>query len=153
MVCTTSSLYYLLQVCLRLECIQNSARVPQCWIKIITSTKIISFRKIFSAERQYFGVVHYLMSASMDTNFWSFSKVSIIYNVYVQNIREIRGPVKQTNFIYKKIFVPIMSGQAGSPQIYLANQRSTNNEYINYTQSNSLIDNVPLSAHINNYLI
>ena len=40
-----------------------------------------------------------------------------------------------------------------TPQIYLANQRSTNNEYINYTQSNSLIDNVPLLAHINNYLI
>ena len=98
-------------------------------IKIITSTKIISFRKIFSAERQYFGVVHNLMSASMDTNFWIFSKVSIIYNVHVQNIREIRGPRKQTNFIYKKIFVLIMSGQAGSPQIYLANQRSTNKEW------------------------
>ena len=89
----------------------------------------------------------------MDTNFWSFSKVSIIYNVYVQNIREISGPGKQTNFIYKKIFVPIISGQAGSPQIYLANQRSTNNEYNHYTQSNSWIDNVLLLAHVNNYLI
>ena len=47
----------------------------------------------------------------------------------------------------------IISGQAGSPQIYLANQRSTNNEYNHYTQSNLLIDNVPLSTHINNYLI
>ena len=35
----------------------------------------------------------------------------------------------------------------------MANKRSTNNEYNHYTQSNILIDNVPLSAHINNYLI
>ena len=35
----------------------------------------------------------------------------------------------------------------------MANQRSTNNEYNHYTQSKLLINNVPLSAHTNNYLI
>ena len=49
--------------------------------------------------------------------------------------------------------MPIISGQAGSLQIYLANQWSTNNEYNHFTQSNLLIDNVPLSEHVNNNLI
>ena len=36
---------------------------------------------------------------------------------------------------------------------HLAYQQSTNNEYNHYTESNLLINNVPLSAHTNNYLI
>ena len=35
----------------------------------------------------------------------------------------------------------------------LANQQSTNNEYNHFTQSTLLINNVPLSAYTNNYLI
>ena len=42
--------------------------------------------------------------------------------VYLRNNREIRMSGQQTNFINKKIIVPIISRQAGSPQIYLANQ-------------------------------
>ena len=38
-------------------------------------------------------------------------------------------------------------------RLFLANQQSTNNEYEHYTQSNLSTDNVPLSAHTNNYLI
>ena len=54
---------------------------------------------------------------------------------------------------HEKIFVPLISGQAGLPQIYLANQRSTNHEYNHYTQSNLLVYYVPLLSHINNCLI
>ena len=38
-------------------------------------------------------------------------------------------------------------------RFFLANQQTINNEYSHYTQSNLSTDNVPLSAHKNNYLI
>ena len=38
-------------------------------------------------------------------------------------------------------------------RLFLANQQSKNNEYNRYTQSNLSTDNVPWSAHTNNYLV
>ena len=56
--------------------------------------------------------------------------------------REIRGSGERTSFIHKKYVC----------RLFLANQQSTNDEYNHYTHNLST-DNVPLSAHTNNYLI
>ena len=57
--------------------------------------------------------------------------------------KEIRLSGERTSFIHKKYVC----------RLFLANQQSTNDEYHHYTQSNLSTDNVPISAHENNYLI
>ena len=68
-------------------------------------------------------------------------------------IGKIRGSGWQTSFINKKYLCRLFLGrEAHRKYIWLTSgpQIMNNNHY---TQSNLLIDNVPLSAHINNYSI
>ena len=68
------------------------------------------------------------------------------------SIREICRSGWQTSFIQKKYLCRLFLGWQAYRK-YLANQQSINNEHNHYTESNLLIDNVPLSAYTNNYLI
>ena len=75
----------------------------------------------------------YFIAIDTCTSIWICTRVN----------REIRGSGERTSLIHKKYVC----------RLFLANQQSTNNEYNHYTQSNLSTDNVPLSAHTNNYLI